>query len=327
MTGHRKPLILAFLLALLPAGVWGQAPAILPFTLKQVGPGVYAAIDVPERKTVSNAGFVIGDDGVLVIDSFVDFAPAEALLAEIRKVTTMPVRYVVNTHFHLDHVTGNVVFHDAGALIITHRNARGWIKDLNMVRSSARPGGLSEIARAIYARFPEVDIVTDQPMTIYLGKRRIDIGPAAGHTGGDLTVSVPDAKVLFAGDLLWRRRVPTTSDGNSKTLLAELMAFERLPESKSTTFVPGHGEVMTAADVAEFRAHIADVSAETARARRAGLKGEALIMAVEAKLKPRYGDWAGFQNAVGGEIHAMDEELAGTKKVPQASPADQQARP
>jgi glyoxylase-like metal-dependent hydrolase (beta-lactamase superfamily II) len=311
----RRP-VLAAVLALAPLQTLAaDAP---PFTVTEVVPGVYAFIDGPARKLVANAGFVVGDDGVLAVDSSADPATAELLLGEIRRVTSKPVRYLVNTHFHLDHVTGNVVFHDAGALIITHRNVRGWIKAVNVARSSARPGGLSEVARAIYAKFPDVDIVTDQPMTIFLGRRRVDIQPAAGHTGGDLWVSVPDARVVFAGDLLWRRRTPTTMDGNDNKLLAELAAFERLP--KDTTFVPGHGDIATQADVADFRAQVAAVVDETATARRAGLAGDPLVAAVKAKLKPRYGDWFRFEQDIDHEIRDAAEEQAGTKKVPQPQP-------
>src|SRR5215208_3802994 len=108
-----------------------QAPN-LPFTLKQLGPGVYAAIDGPEHKAGSNAGFVIGDDGVLVVDAFFTPDAARALVAEIRRLTAKPIRYLVNTHYHADHTGGDQVLRDAGAIIIAHRNVRGWIRTDNV---------------------------------------------------------------------------------------------------------------------------------------------------------------------------------------------------
>jgi hypothetical protein len=101
-------------------------------------------------------------------------------------------------------------------------------------------------------------------------------------------------------------------------LLAELAAFQRLP--KDTTFVPGHGDVATQADVADFRAQVAAVVDETAAARRAGLAGDPLVAAVKAKLKPRYGDWFRFEQDIDHEIQDAAEEQAGTKKVPQPQP-------
>ncbi|HEY2168977.1 MAG TPA: MBL fold metallo-hydrolase [Candidatus Angelobacter sp.] len=79
------------------------------FTVKKVGEGIYAAIGADGGKAGSNAGFIIGSNGVVVVDTFEDVAPARDLLAEIRKITNLPIRFVVNTHYHLDHTGGNAV--------------------------------------------------------------------------------------------------------------------------------------------------------------------------------------------------------------------------
>src|SRR6478609_6114861 len=116
-----RKLIAAFaMLVALGGGAAAQAPSAgpLPFVLKQVGPGVYAAIDGPEHKSGSNAGFVIGDDGVLVVDAFFTQDAARALVAEIKRLTPKPIRYVVNTHYHADHTGGDQVLREAGAIII-----------------------------------------------------------------------------------------------------------------------------------------------------------------------------------------------------------------
>ena len=76
------------------------------FTLKQLGPGIYGAINPDGGRAGSNAGFIVGDDAVAVVDTLVDVAPARELLAEIRKVTDKPIKFVVNTHYHLDHTGG-----------------------------------------------------------------------------------------------------------------------------------------------------------------------------------------------------------------------------
>src|SRR5579864_2707991 len=102
------------------------------FRLQEIGHGVWAAIVNDEGLAGGNAGFVIGDNGVAVIDTFQDPRPAQALLSEIRKRTSLPVRFVVNTHYHLDHVNGNDVFAAAGAVIVAHRNVRAWMRTENM---------------------------------------------------------------------------------------------------------------------------------------------------------------------------------------------------
>src|SRR5437667_6398510 len=98
------------------------------FTVKKIGVGVYAAISGDGSKAGSNAGFIVGSNGVTVVDTFVDLAPAKELLAEIRKITNLPIRYVINTHYHLDHTGGNAVFAEAGATILAHHNLRGWLR-------------------------------------------------------------------------------------------------------------------------------------------------------------------------------------------------------
>src|SRR4029450_3788196 len=115
-----------------PASAQSPSAAELPFVLKELGAGIYAAIDGPDHKSGSNAGFIIGDDGVLVIDSFFNAEAAGALVAEIHRLTPRPIRYVVNTHYHADHTGGDQVLRDAGAIIIAHRNVRGWVRTNNI---------------------------------------------------------------------------------------------------------------------------------------------------------------------------------------------------
>jgi cyclase len=284
-----------------PAAAQTAPPAELPFVLKEIGPGVYAAIS-PE----SNAGFIIGDDAVLVVDSFFHPNTARALLSEIRKITPKPVRYVVNTHYHLDHVAGDQVFKDAGAIIVAHRNVRAWIRpeNLRMFGNAQR-----------IAQLPLPDLVTESPITIWLGARRVDVRPAEGHTGGDLVVSVPDAKVLFCGDLLWRMP-PNIVDGAVSKWIATDRSFEDLPEAASMVFVPGHGDVATVKDVAIFRSYLTDLLSLTEAGRKNGLKGDALAADVVPKLHASHADYF----TTHAEVMLMERELDGTKRVPQPVP-------
>src|ERR1700760_1718757 len=107
-----------------------DAPAPLPFKLEDLGHGVFAGVDV-DGHAGSNAGFVIGDDGVLVVDTYYASNAAPALLAEIRKRTDKKIRYVVNTHYHIDHVSGNATFKAEGATIVAQRNVADWIHSEN----------------------------------------------------------------------------------------------------------------------------------------------------------------------------------------------------
>ena len=289
----------------------------LPFVLKQVGPGVYAAIDGPEHKAGSNAGFVIGDDGVLVIDSFFNLDAARALVGEIHRLTPKPIRYVVNTHYHLDHTGGDQALRDAGAIIVAHRNVRGWVRteNLHLLGSNITPA-----FRAQIAALPLPDVVTDKDLTVWLGARKVVVRTVLGHTGGDLTVFVPDADVLFTGDMLWRKIPPNLIDGSVKEWTATDADFEHMPDASRVTFIPGHGDIADLKDVADFRSYLLDLRRLVADGRRAHLRGDALTAAVAPKLKSLHPDWQISDRAIGFEVRYMDQELAGTKRrpVPQA---------
>ena len=291
------------------------SPTKQPFALKQIGPGVYAAIS-----DESNAGFVIGDDSVLVVDSFFEPDTAKALLDEIRRITPKPVRYLVNTHYHLDHVAGDRIFKDAGAIIVTHRNVRAWMQPENLHMFGAVPDAAfkARMEQRI-AQLPLPDLVTESPVTIWLGARRIEIRPAEGHTGGDLVVSVPDAKVLFCGDMLWRMP-PNIVDGKVSAWIATARSFEQLPDAAAMTFVPGHGDLATVKDVAIFRGYLTDLLSLTAAGRKAGLKGDALATDVVAKLQASHPDYPTPARAVSREVTSMEQELDGTKRLPQPAP-------
>jgi glyoxylase-like metal-dependent hydrolase (beta-lactamase superfamily II) len=300
----------AICLLAFPAAAQQPSPAKLPFALKMVGPGVYAAIGG------SNAGVVVGDDAVLVVDSFFEPDTAKVLLAEIRKITPKPIRYVVNTHYHLDHVAGDQVFKDAGAVIVAHRNVRAWIRpeNLHMFGYQSDAALQAPIAQRI-AQLPLPDLVTENPITVWLGSRRVDIRPAEGHTGGDLVVSVPDAKVLFCGDLLWRFP-PNIVDGTTSKWIATDRSFEELPDAASMVFVPGHGDVATVKDVAVFRGYLTDLQSLTAAGLKMGLRGDALAANVIPKLRASHPDYLPPKR----EVMLMEQELDGTKRVPQAAP-------
>jgi glyoxylase-like metal-dependent hydrolase (beta-lactamase superfamily II) len=307
-----KQLIAAIVMFLLFGSTAFAQPA-LPFVLKQVGPGVYAAIDGPEHKSGSNAGFVIGDDGVLVVDAFFNEDAARALVGEIRRLTPKPIRYVVNTHYHADHTGGDQVLRDAGAIIIAHRNVRGWVRTENVHLFGDR---ITPAMKARIEALPLPDLVTDSHLTVWLGSRKVVVQTVLGHTGGDLTVFVPDAAVLFTGDLLWRKVAPNLIDGSVREWAATDADFAHMTGAARITYVPGHGDVADLRDVEEFRAYLLDLQRLVAEARKLGLKDDALAQNVAPKLKARHPDWTISDRAAAAEIRYMDQELAGTKRRP-----------
>jgi cyclase len=317
----RKTIWMSLILLSFSAAGYAQttaAPAAsLPFTIKPLGNNVYAAIDDPKGGAGSNSGFVIGEDGVAVIDTFVNPGAAKQLLAEIQKVTKLPVKFVVNTHYHLDHVAGNGVFAETGAVIIGHRNIRGWIhtENLKFFGKEIKPE-----QRAMVEGLVAPNVIYDSAMELYLGSRRIVVRYYPGHTGGDSVVSVPDAQVVFCGDLFWKKTLPNLIDGTTEKWAAT--DAKLAAEAPKATFVPGHGDVGKAADVQEFAGYLSDLRAVTAQPVKDGLTGEALTNAVMPKLQEKYGSWNLFEYFLKRNISDMAKELRGEKQIPK--PPEQQ---
>jgi glyoxylase-like metal-dependent hydrolase (beta-lactamase superfamily II) len=285
--------------------------AVPDFQLQKIGNGVWAAIVNDQGLAGGNAGFVIGDDGVVVIDTFQDPQPARVLLSEIRKLTPLPIRFVVNTHYHLDHVNGNDVFAAAGATIVAHRNVRAWIRTEN-VKMLDPPVTPAKKARVQSLTLPAV--VYDTHIELYLGSRRINVRYYPGHTGGDSVVSVPDAHVVFCGDMLWKEHIPNLIDATTKAWVESLDAMQK--DYGPSTWVPGHGGVANAQDVLTFRKYLADLRAGVRREQAAGKSGDALVQALLPGLKSSYGTWGFFSDYAAADIEQTAQELAGTKRLP-----------
>ncbi len=317
----RKTIWMSLILLSVSAAGYAQttaAPAAtLPFTIKALGNNVYAAIDDPKGGAGSNSGFVIGDDGVAVIDTFVNPAAAKQLLAEIQKLTKLPVKFVVNTHYHLDHVAGNGVFAETGAVIIGHRNIRGWIhsENLKFFGKEIKPE-----QRAMVEGLVGPNVLYDSAIELYLGSQRIVVRYYPGHTGGDSVVSVPGAQVVFCGDLFWKKTLPNLIDGTTDKWAAT--DAKLAAEGLKATFVPGHGDVGNAVDVQEFAGYLHDLRAMMAQPLKDGLTGDALTNAVMPRLKEKYGSWNLFDYFAKRNISDMAKELRGEKQIPK--PTEQQ---
>lgn len=308
--GMRQSLACALLALAAPLAAQGPDA---PFTLHQLAPGVYAAID-RDGRAGANAGFVIGDDGVVIVDSFQFPEAAAMLLREIRKLTALPVRYVVSTHYHIDHVGGNGVLRNAGASVIAHRNVAAWITTENL--KFFGPDQPKE--QALVKSLPSPEILVDQGITIRLGSRRIEVQVVQGHTGGDLVVLVPDAKVFFAGDLFWRRVAPSLIDATVSQWTGSLTEVLHRPDAAVQTYVPGQGGIARLPDIADFRQYLDDLTAAVKTGMGSGLAGKELVDATVPRLKEKYGTWTLFDRLAPQQIRYLAEELSGSKRVPRS---------
>lgn len=295
--------------------IWCAPADSADFRVQQIGKGVWAAIVDDEGLAGGNAGFVIGDDGVAVIDTFQDPRPAKALLAEIRKLTPLPIRFVVNTHYHLDHVNGNDVFAAAGATVLAHRNVRAWIRTEN-IKMLDPPVTAEKKSRVATLTLPS--LVYDSHVDLYLGARRINVCYYPGHTGGDSVVWVPDARVVFCGDMLWKKHVPNLIDASTGAWVESLDVMQK--DYGASTWVPGHGDVANGQDVLIFRKYLADLRAGVRREQGAGRAGAAIVNALLPGMRSNYGKWGFFNDYAKAGIELTAQELSGTKRLPPSTP-------
>ena len=194
---------------------------------------------------ISNAAFVVTPAGVVVIDALGSPALADQLLAEIRKVTPLAVTHVIVTHYHADHIYGLQAFKAQGARIVAHRAAKEYLNsDTAQIRLAASRQTLAPWIDGA-TRLVPADSWIDGPTDVDVGGVRFALQPVGpSHTPEDLVVYLPKEKILFAGDLVFRGRIPYVGQADSGhwiKALQTLLAFE------TETIVPGHGPLSSQA--------------------------------------------------------------------------------
>ena len=307
------------------------------FQLIKVADGVYAAIAKPGGVASGNAGFVIGDEGVLIFDTFFTPAAIEELIGEIQTLTKLPIKFAVNSHYHLDHTGGNQVLVARGVPIFAHDNVSQWqtaknrrflpaAEDLQKRRADAAKQ-LSETPedqkdkRAQFERqIRRFDAMTTIKLTnptvtfgsgvvrLSLGKREVVLTTLPGHTGGDVFAYVPDANVIFTGDLGWSKTLPNLVDATVSDWVPTLDKI--LAQYPAAKFVPGHGSVAEASDIKDFRDYLDDLRARV----KQGITGGLTVDQAKEQLKlpEKYKSFA-FQNFATPNVEDMYKELTGTK--------------
>ncbi|MDZ7593110.1 MAG: MBL fold metallo-hydrolase [Thiobacillus sp.] len=239
-------ILLALLcLALLPAAWAKPEPATVPMEAVQLGSHSYFVQGLPGAASsenqgfMSNAGFVVTRDGVVVFDALASPPLAEKLVSLIRKITDQPIKRVIVSHYHADHFYGLQVFKALGAEIWAHRLAEG---------TTRTEEAALRLAQRKEVLFPWVDDDTQLLEADRFVAGDLDfemggvefalrhVGPA--HSSEDLAMLVKQDGVLYAGDLVFRGRVPFVGDADSRAWIA---ALDKLIALDPKILVPGHG--------------------------------------------------------------------------------------
>lgn len=206
--------------------------------------GLSGAASSENQGFMSNAGFVVTRKGVVVFDTLGTPPLAEKMLSIIRKITKLPVKIVIVSHYHADHYYGVQVFKDQGAEIWAHRNAEGQTRTENAaLRLAQRKEVLFPWVNE-NTKLTEPDKFLEGDTDFELGGVHFNIrhvGPA--HSDEDLAMLVKEDRVLFAGDLVFKGRVPFVGEADSK---AWLNSLDKLIALKPRVLVPGHGAASTA---------------------------------------------------------------------------------
>ncbi len=260
------------------------------FEITRITDDIYLARGVGEMSVGSNAAVVVNESDVLLVDSHISPAAANALLDELRPVTEKPVRYVVNTHYHFDHVHGNQVY-PPEVEVIGHEFTREVIASGSSVRGrsyetyigglpariealaasadttsdpEAREGVERNLARLRRFKAQTDEVVPVPPnttlserMTLYRGEREIRLlFFGRGHTGGDVVVHLPRDGVLITGDLL-TEGIPYMGDGYIDEWIVTLGELEGLDFE---WILPGHGRAFRdRSKIGYLRAYLRDL--------------------------------------------------------------------
>lgn len=257
--------------------------------LNELADGVYALIGRPDGDDVSNSGVVVLEQCVLVYDTHFTPEAGQALLRKIQAVTSRPVRYLVNSHFHPDHTHGNQAFGRIQCIISSSNARRDMLqkdqpalnrmlsvaesqvdrirKALSKAESRSQKDTLQNqmkarqefLTRMSQLRLVLPTITVDDSLSLFDGRRELRVlSPGPGHTDGDLALFLPAEKIIFLGDLFFNGAFPNSQDAD---LLGWTKTLSEILKLDADKFVPGHGPVGSKKEVSDFLAYLEELRA------------------------------------------------------------------
>ncbi len=264
---------------------------------EEIREGVYAYIQ-SGGWFGNNAGFVVCDGYTIVIDSLSNEDAATDMLRRMREVSDAPVRFIINTHGHPDHVWTNHVFN---ATAICHENAK---RDT-----------LTAFVEVYEVLFPELnfrgaritpqDVTFRNAVTLHGGKELRVVHPGIAHTAGDAYVHLPREKIVFCGDLLFAK--PCTPLVLTGSVRGCMRALDELIALDAEYYVPGHGDVAGVEELVEAKEYLRYIYEEAAKRFEAGMNWYDAALDIDLG---EYGKWRESERVV-GNVARVYAELEG----------------
>lgn len=272
---------------------------VLEPQIVEVSDDIYAYLQLYGQWGLNNAGFVVGPDHAVVIDTCFTVDRATAFRRRLEATTSKPPRTLLNTHHHGDHTYGNFLFRDT--TIIAHERCRKEMIETGLETTKLFQEGVNW--GDIEIEPPSVTF--RERLELHVGDLRIEaifVGPA--HTTNDVVYYLPDRKLLFAGDLVFSGGTPFVLMGSVQ---GSLKAYQTLRELDIKTIVPGHGPICGPELIDDMAAYV-DMVQDVAK--EAFEDGTAPLDVARDLDLGAYGDWHDAERIV-GNLHRAYDELRG----------------
>jgi cyclase len=232
------------------------SPTMAEQKLSKISDNVYAYVgstdDSASNNFGANAGIIIGEDAVLVIDTLISDRKAKAFITDIRALTDKPISFVVNTHFHADHSYGNCAFAELGATIISQTDTKSineeWAEKV-LKNAEAWMGLSKEEMAGTSIAYPQLTF--SERMEVDLGGLRVELTYVTqSHTRGSVYAFIPSQKVLFAGDILFTDYYPNMG---ASDVDGWVQTIDHLLSLDVDKIIPGHGPLSSKQDLSDQR--------------------------------------------------------------------------
>ena len=301
-------IVVGLFLAAAPAAAQTAAPMILPENLKQIAPSVWI---IPDNSVpmVPNVGFVVGQTGILVIDTGMGDRNGAIVAGVARKLAPNLRIYLVTTHYHPEHDMGANGFPKGARMLDGSTLLRATTQEQDIAEFgcnvckafSERSPAAAELLKG--ATYREADITFENDRILDLGGVRAYIFAAgANHTRGDTAVWIETEQVLFSGDIVMK---PQPSFASPYSTVGHwLSTLDSLAQLRARTIVPSHGPTGGPELIDGYKAYLTEVRDRTAAEKKAGRSEDEAVNAVTAAMAARFAD----KGRLGGAIRAAYKE-------------------